>query len=38
MSPGELQLKLVLLANKIELAIAMFETDTSAIVSSVTLK
>jgi hypothetical protein len=38
MSPGELQLKLVLLANKIELAIIMFETDTASIVSSITLK
>jgi hypothetical protein len=38
MSPGELQLKLVLLANNIELAIAMFETETACIVSSIPLK
>jgi hypothetical protein len=38
MSPGELQMKLVLLANKIELAIMMFETETACLVSSITLK
>jgi hypothetical protein len=38
MSPGELQVRLVLLANKIELPIAMFETETASIVSSITLE
>jgi hypothetical protein len=37
MSPGKLQLKLVLLANQIELAIAMFEGETASIISSITL-
>jgi hypothetical protein len=35
MSPGELQLKQVLLANKIELAIMMFENETASIVSAI---
>jgi hypothetical protein len=38
MSPGELQLRRVLLANRIELEIIMFETETAFIVSSVTIK
>jgi hypothetical protein len=38
MSPGELQLKRVLLANRIELEIIMFETETDFIVSSVTVQ
>jgi hypothetical protein len=42
MSPGMIQLKRELLANRIELAVAMFETEmfeaeTSPIVSSITL-
>jgi hypothetical protein len=37
MSPGMLQMKLLLLANRIELEILMFETDTAANVSSITL-
>jgi hypothetical protein len=35
MSPGELQLKQVLLADKIELAIMMFESETASIVSAI---
>jgi hypothetical protein len=35
MSPGELQLKRGLLANRVELEIIMFETETVFIVSSV---
>jgi hypothetical protein len=35
MSPGELQNKQVLLANKIELAIMMFENETASIVSAI---
>jgi hypothetical protein len=38
MSPGMLQMKQVLLSNRIELAISMFETDTGSIVSSITLE
>jgi hypothetical protein len=38
MSPGELQLKRVLLANRIELEIIVFETETAFIVSSVAIK
>lgn len=38
MSPGELQLKRQLLANKIELAIIMFETETASVVTSIALK
>jgi hypothetical protein len=38
MSPGRLQLKRVLLANRIELEIIMFETETDFIVSSVTVE
>lgn len=38
MSPGELQLKRVLLTNRIELAIMMFEQETAYIVSSLSMK
>jgi hypothetical protein len=38
MSPGLLQMKLLLLSNRIELEIAMFETATASIVSSITLE
>jgi hypothetical protein len=37
MSPGELQLKRVLLANRIELAITMFENETASVVSTITV-
>jgi len=37
MSPGMVQMKLLLLSNRIELEISMFETDTAANVSSMTL-
>lgn len=38
MSQGELQLKRVLLANRIELAIMMFEQENAYIVSSITMQ
>ena len=37
MSAGKLQLKQVLLANKIELEITMFENETASIVSTITV-
>jgi hypothetical protein len=38
MSPGMLQMKQLLLSNRIELEISMFENDTASIVSSITLE
>jgi hypothetical protein len=38
MSPGELQMRQLLLANRIELEIMWFEKDTGSLVSSVTLE
>jgi hypothetical protein len=37
MSPEMIQMRLLLLANRIELEIAMFESDTASMVSSITL-
>jgi hypothetical protein len=38
MTEGTLQMKLLLLANRIELEVSMFETETASLVSSITLK